>query len=106
MVTMTPKSSYMARWGFHSKFQFILVMIAFSLNGPLALWVSGPILGLLQIERETTSPWVFWPLRIVVMTPTYQLLLVVVGGILGQHHYFWPRFVKRLRWIGLWPRSG
>ena len=98
MLKKTPKSN---RWGFESKFQFLMVMLTFSINGPLALWISGPILENLGIERDSSSPWVFWPLRILVMTPTYQLLLIVTGTILGQHRYFWPRFAKRLRRIGL-----
>ena len=98
MLKKTPKSN---RWGFESKFQFLMVMLTFSINGPLALWISGPVLEILGIERDSSSPWVFWPLRILVMTPTYQLLLIVTGSILGQHRYFWPRFTKRLRWIGL-----
>jgi hypothetical protein len=89
------------KWGFESKFQFLMVMLTFSINGPLALWISGPVLEFLGIDRDSTSPWVFWPLRILAMTPTYQLLLILTGTILGQHRYFWPRFMKRLRWIGL-----
>ena len=81
-----------------------MVMLTFSINGPLALWISGPVLESLGIERDSCSPWVFWPLRILVMTPTYQLLLIVTGTILGQHRYFWPRFTKRLRRIGLFRR--
>ena len=101
MLKKTPKSN---RWGFESKFQFLMVMLTFSINGPLALWISGPVLECLGIDRDSSSPWVFWPLRILVMTPTYQLLLIVTGTILGQHRYFWPRFMKRLRWIGLFRR--
>ena len=81
-----------------------MVILTFSLNGPLALWISGPVLEAFGIDRDSSSPWVFWTLRILVMTPTYQLLLVVTGTILGQHQYFWPRFMKRLRWIGLFRR--
>ena len=83
-----------------------MVMLTFSINGPLALWISGPLLEGLGIERDSSSPWVFWPLRILVMTPTYQFLLVVMGAILGQHQYFWPRFKKRMRWIGLFRPFG
>ena len=101
MLKKTAKSN---KWGFESKFQFLMVMLTFSLNGPLALWVSGPVLEAVGIHRDSTSPWMFWPLRILVMTPTYQLLLIVTGTILGQRHYFWPRFMKRLRWIGLFRR--
>ena len=101
MMEKHPKSS---KRRFESKFQFLMVMLTFSLNGPLALWVSEPVLEAVGIQRDSFSPWVFWPLRIFVMTPTYQLLLIVTGTILGQRHYFWPRFMKRLRWIGLFRR--
>ena len=98
---MSNTNTRSTKWGFESKFQFLMVMLTFSINGPLALWISGPVLESLGIERDSSSPWVFWPLRILVMTPTYQLLLILTGTILGQHRYFWPRFMKRLRWIGL-----
>ncbi|MEE2661130.1 MAG: DUF6787 family protein [Planctomycetota bacterium] len=101
MMEKHPNSS---KRRFESNFQFLMVMLTFSLNGPLALWVSGPVLEAVGIHRDSSSPWVFWPLRILVMTPTYQLLLIVTGTILGQRQYFWSRFMKRLRWIGLFRR--
>ena len=101
MMENIPKSS---KRRFESRFQFLMVLLTFSVNGPLALWVSGPVLEAIGIYRDSSSPWVFWPLRILVMTPTYQLLLVVTGTILGQRRYFLPRFMKRLHWIGLFRR--
>ena len=80
-----------------------MVMLTFSINGPLALWISGPVLESLGIERIHPHLGCL-ALANLVMTPTYQLLLIVTGTILGQHRYFWPRFTKRLRWIGLFRR--
>ena len=91
------------RWQIESNFQLILILLTFSVTGSLTLMVRRPIFEYLDIDA-TTSLWIRIPLSILIITPSYQILLIIVGSVLGQFRFFWAfekkmlsrfRFVKR-----------
>ncbi|RXQ97587.1 diacylglyceryl transferase [Ancylomarina salipaludis] len=82
------------RWKIESNFQFILILITFSVTGSLAVMVRRPIFEYLSID-STTSLWIKIPMSILIITPSYQVLLVIVGSVLGQHKFFWA-FEKKM----------
>ena len=87
------------RWGITSNTQIILIIIVFAINGSFAAWVADTITHFFGIAQETTSPWLFWPMRIVLIFPIYQLTLPLVGFVFGQFKFFWEfekKFLKRL----------
>ncbi|MGB2332508.1 MAG: DUF6787 family protein [Litorivicinaceae bacterium] len=43
----------------------------------------------------------FWPLRVLIIFPIYQLLLIIIGTLAGQFSYFWEFEKKFLRRIGI-----
>ena len=55
------------RWGLTSNFQVLLIIIVFSINGSFAAYVAGPITGFIGLAKETTNPWLFWPVRIILI---------------------------------------
>ena len=82
-----------------SNFQLAIVFFVFSITGSTALIVAGPFLEAAGIQKESIDPIFFWPLRIVIIFPIYQVLLVIIGTLVGQRHYFWQfekRFLSRL----------
>ena len=83
------------RWEITSNFQIILILIVFSINGSLAAWVARPLTEFLGISRELTSAWVYWPIRILIVFPIYQITLPIVGFIFGQFKFFWA-FEKKM----------
>ena len=40
------------------------------------------------LDRETTNPWLFWPVRIVLIFLIYQFTLPLVGFFFGQFKFF------------------
>ena len=40
--------------------------------------------------------WLWWTLRILVIVPVYEALLLTYGTLLGQRRFFWPK-LKRTR---------
>jgi len=82
------------RWKIESNFQFILILITFSVTGSLAVMVRRPIFAQMGIVSET-SLWIKIPMSILIITPSYQVLLVIVGSILGQFKFFWA-FEKKM----------
>ncbi len=89
------------RWGIESNFQIIIIFLVFSLTGSSALWVANPIMEQVGLDREITSGYIFWPLRILIVFPIYQILLIIIGTLLGQHKFFWNMEKKMLKRMGL-----
>lgn len=87
------------RWGITSNIQIILILIVFAINGSFAAWVADPVTNLIGLEKGTVSGWIYWPLRILLIFPIYQLTLPVVGFVFGQFRFFWnfeKKFLSRL----------
>lgn len=89
------------RWGITSNIQIILILIVFAINGSFAAWVANPVTEFIGINRETTNGFIYWPLRILLIFPIYQLTLPVVGFLFGQFKFFWNFEKKFLSRVGL-----
>jgi len=77
------------KWGIESNFQVIMILVVFSLTGSIAVRVAGPVLEFFNVHKESMSPYVFWPIRILIIFPIYQFMLLIVGTLLGQFKFFW-----------------
>lgn len=87
------------RWGISSNIQIVLILIVFAINGSFAAWVANPVMSFLGLERSEVSGFIFWPLRVLLIFPIYQLTLPIVGFVFGQFHFFWTfekKFLSRL----------
>tara|TARA_B100001063_G_C16616160_1_gene478278 strand:- start:402 stop:698 length:297 start_codon:yes stop_codon:yes gene_type:complete len=80
----------------------VIIFIIFALSGSGSLFISSPILVALNLEQLIS----FYPLyifvRIILIIPIYQLLLILVASLFGQFNYFWKfekRFLQRLKII-------
>jgi hypothetical protein len=89
------------RWGLTSNFQVLLIIIVFSINGSFAAWVARPVTEFIGLSHETTNPWLFWPVRILLVFVIYQITLPLVGFCFGQFNFFWNFAKKMLSRIGL-----
>ena len=88
------------KWGIESTFHLIIIFFVFSITGSLALWVAKPLLSLIGVEKNLLSPWIFWPVRILIIFPIYQVLIVIIGAIFGQFRFFWNFEKKMLSRLG------
>lgn len=89
------------RWGITSNLQLILIFIVFAINGSFAAWVAKPVTQLIGISSDTTSAWIYIPIRILLVFPIYQITLPIVGWLFGQFKFFWSFEKKMLSRIGL-----
>ena len=89
------------RWGIHSNFQLVMIFIDFAVTGSSAAKLASPLTSFLGISTTSTSPWVYWPIRIFLIFPIYQVLLVFFGFIFGQFQFFWNFEKKMLSRMGL-----
>ena len=83
------------KWNIKSNFSLVIILIVFAITGSLSLVVSDPILRLIGLEKDTMSPWLFTPLRLLIVFPVYQVLILIIGAAFGQFNFFWE-FVKKM----------
>ena len=88
------------RWGISSNWQVVVIFIVFSITGSTSAKIAGPIVEFLGITQENTSGWIYWPVRILLIFPVYQVLLIIFGWIFGQFQFFWAFEKKMLRRLG------
>jgi len=88
------------KWGITSNFQIIIILVVFSITGSVAVWIAKPVLHLVGLDKEIVSPWLFWPIRIFIIFPIYQILIVIIGALFGQFKFFWAFEKKMLVRLG------
>ena len=88
------------KWNITSNFQLIIILIVFAITGSLSLVVSEPILEILGINSSSMSTWLFTPLRLIIVFPIYQLLILAIGFLFGQFNFFWQLEKKMLIKMG------
>lgn len=94
------RTTFRQRWGVESNWQVIVIFFVFSITGSMAVALAHPVVHMFGLYRQTTSPWIFWPIRIAIIFPIYQVLLVSVGTLLGQRKFFWRYGRKMLDRFG------
>ena len=79
-----------------------IIFIIFAISGSASLLISSPILIALGLDRLIT----FYPLyifvRIILIIPIYQFILILIASLFGEFDYFWKfekKFLQRLRII-------
>lgn len=94
------------RWGITSSFQLLIIFIVFAITGSSSVYVAKPFLKLIGMEYGNFSEtwWgttLYWIVRILLIFPFYQILLVIYGWLFGQFKFFWAFEKKMLKRIGL-----
>jgi len=85
------------KWGIESNWQLFVILLVFSVTGYSSLIIAKPILALIGLSQEATNPWIYRPLRILLIFPFYQILIVLYGWLFGQFKFFWDFEKKMLR---------
>jgi hypothetical protein len=94
------------KWGIESNFQIIVIFIVFAITGSASVYVAKPFLAWVGIDRANfPDAWwsgvVYWSMRILIIFPIYQVLLVFFGWLFGQFQFFWGFEKKMLQRMGL-----
>ena len=88
------------RWGIDSNFQLTIIFIVFAITGSASAWLSKPFCFWLGITKEDLG-YLFTPIRLILIFPIYQVLLVLIGFLFGQYKFFWAFEKKMLKRMGL-----
>jgi len=86
----------------NSAWHLLIIFIIFGITGSLSVYLSGPILELLRLDDIITNLPLYWFIRILVITISYQLSLLVIATLFGEFKYFLriqKKFLNRFRLI-------
>ena len=88
------------KWNITSNYQLILVFIVFGITGSLSAKLAKPLLDFFNIYPEVFitllgGKVIYWILRILVVFPIYQILLLIIGALFFQFRFFWE-FEKKI----------
>jgi len=83
------------RWNVSSNWQLTIIFIVFAITGSTAAYLSKPVTLALGITKENLSLWLYWPFRLLIIFPVYQVMLVIIGTVFGQFAFFWE-FEKKM----------
>lgn len=88
------------RWNITSNWQLTVILIVFALTGSSAAKFAAPMTDAVGISKDMGG-FIYWTVRILIIFPIYQVLLVFVGWLLGEFDFFWAFEKKMLRRLGL-----
>jgi len=83
------------RWNVNSNKQLVIILLVFAITGFSSLELAKPFLSLISIPESFQPHWLYRVLRLVLIFPIYQVLLVLIGFIFGQFSFFW-KFEKKM----------
>lgn len=82
------------RWGISSNKQLVLILLVFTINGSLTGLITGPILALFGVTKDSVSIYLYWLMYLLLINVVYFSLLIITSKLLGQS-YFFKNFAKR-----------
>lgn len=88
------------RWNIKSNWRLFIVFLVFAVTGSTAAKFAVPVTDVIGIGEEA-GWYVYWPARILIIFPIYQILLVFFGWLYGEYLFFWQFEKKILRFVGL-----
>lgn len=88
------------KWKVSHRWELIAIFLVFAITGSTAAKISGPILDLLQLNKIISNSFLFWTIRLLIVFPIYQVMLVLIGWLFGQFNFFWDFEKKMLKRMG------
>ena len=76
------------RWGVTSNWQLAIIFVVFAITGSSSAWLSKPFCEWLGITKDDLGNW-FTPVRLLLIFPIYQVLLVTIGFLFVFFLFFW-----------------
>ena len=89
-------------FGANSKLHLIKIFIIFGLAGSLSVVLSEPLLQLVSIEKFISNKFLYWLIRIIIIFPIYQFVLIGVALVFGEFRYFKKFFIKFINYFKIY----
>lgn len=98
---MTFKERLKSKWGIETESQYWRIMLVFSLAGSSCIFVRKPVFAYLGITSDTNG-FLWFAAWLMVILPSYQVLLLFWGAIFGVFPFTLWFVQKILRRFGLY----
>ena len=89
---------FKTKWNIASDWQLLLILLVFSITGSAAMVVRKLVFSWIGITAETTLL-LKVPLYILILFPALQILLILIGSMLGQFSIFYNFQKRSLRFL-------
>lgn len=93
-------NSFKKRWNINSNWQLAIILVVFAVTGSSSALLAKPITNFIGLTKENVG-FFYIPFRILLIFPIYQILLVLIGFLLGQFTFFWAFEKKMLQRLKL-----
>ena len=84
-------------FGANSKYQLLKIFIIFGLAGSFSVILSEPLLQLVSIENFISNKFFYWLIRLILIFPIYQFVLIGLALVFGEFRYFKKFFTKYIK---------
>ncbi len=89
-------------FGVNSKLHLLKIFIIFGLAGSLSVVLSEPLLQLVSIEKFISNKFFYWLIRLIIIFPVYQFVLIGVAIVFGEFRYFKKFFIKFINYFKIY----
>ena len=86
-------------FGANSKFHLLKIFIIFGLAGSFSVILSEPLLQLVSIENFISNKFFYWIIRLILIFPIYQFVLIAIASVFGEFGYFKKFFIKFINYF-------
>lgn len=86
------------KWEIKSNIDLVLILVVFALAGSSVLKIADFISDLIGVTSDSNMA-LWLSIRIFLIFPIYQALLLIFAFILGQFNFFWSKEKKLFKWI-------
>ena len=93
-------TKFKTKYGIKSNYQLIVIFIVFGITGSTAAFISDPLMEFINIKKSDLNFFIYWSIRLLVITFVYQIILLVVAFVFGEFKFFWNFEKKILKRIG------
>ena len=83
------------RFNAKSNKHLLIIFIIFALSGSGSLFISAPIISAINLEILITYYPLYLLVRILIIIPIYQIILIIIATLFGEFNYFW-KFEKKI----------
>ena len=79
--------------------RLVVIFTVFAITGSLSVYL-GKYVILFFLSENLEKNFYYWSIRVLIIFPLYQILLIFVGTIFGEFKYFWEMEKKILKRFG------
>ena len=83
----------------NSKLHLLKIFIIFGLAGSLSVILSDPLLQLVSIKNFISNKLLYWIIKLILIFPIYQFVLIAVATVFGEFSYFKKFFIKFINYF-------